>query len=348
MSAAPSSAAPDRAGPAGSFFVSLAVAMGTLLAIEAAYRGSPVDQRLRRGANYVTAKGLEYDKLGGDIVVTGDSRMFHGVIPRVMQQTLAAKTGATYTTFNYGIPSGTTPIFLMAASAAAHHRPPPRVFVIGVTPALFSCCDTVSNVGTAPGVTPPAVPGLFRAAVWANPEEAGAAVAYGASRVLAFRTEISAAYRDVALPKDFVFQDRGWNSMGGRVAPSTQDTRAKGRAAAYAVLMDKSKGAELHALPGRFLAEAIEELQRAGVKVAVIGTPQARQLDWYHDAAHTYFEYLAEVKRVTSEHGVPFVDLNAPPGIASTDFVDGDHLSEPGATIFTRDLAELVVLPLLR
>ena len=79
-----------------------------------------------------------------------------------------------------------------------------------------------------------------------------------------------------------------------------------------------------------------------------MGTPQARQLDWYHDEKHTYFEYINEVKRITAEHGVPFVDMNAPPGIQSTDFMDGDHLSEPGTTIFTKYVATELVAPLLK
>jgi hypothetical protein len=236
----------------------------------------------------------------------------------------------------------------MAAHEAASLKHKPRAFVIGVTPALFSCCDGVGAVGTAPGMTPDAIPAFVRAAWWANTEEAGSAVAVGAARLLASRTEVIAAFRDFALPPAQTYIANGWNPIAGSVSAATQDTRARGRAGAYAELMDKSKGARLRPAPGRFLAAAIRELEDAGVKVADIGTPQARQLDWYHDAAHTYFEYLDTVKRVTADAGVPFVDLDAFPGIENSDFVDGDHLNEAGATKFTRYLAETVVLPLVR
>ena len=123
--------------------------------------------------------------------------------------------------------------------------------------------------------------------------------------------------------------------------------RAVGRAGAYADLMDKSKGASLKPMVPRFLELTLELLKRAGIKPVVIGAPQARQLDYFHDAAHTYFEYLNEVTRITTEQNVPFYDLNAPPGIESADFTDGDHLSEPGANVFTQYLAAEVVAPLL-
>ena len=80
-----------------------------------------------------------------------------------------------------------------------------------------------------------------------------------------------------------------------------------------------------------------------GTKVILLGAPQSRQLDWYHDEKHTYPEYLAVMKKLSDEYGVPFIDLNDPPGIKNTDFVDGDHLSDPGAEIFSKYLAEEVV-----
>jgi hypothetical protein len=329
------------------FLVSFVTMLAVFAAAELFYRDSAVDLKLRKGYNYITAKRIDYETMGGDIVVTGDSRMYHALSPAVMTETLQALKGTRYEMFNYGIPSGTTPIFLMVAHDAATHKPPPRVFILGVTPALFSCCDAVSAAGTQPGVIWSAVPLFLRAGWYAAPDEAASSVFYGASRMMAFRTEISTVSHELNIAPPITFHNRGWYSMGGRINPATQDVRAKGRAGAYAELMDKSKGCELHTMPGRYLAEAIDDLKRHGVKVIVMGTPQARQLDWYHDEKHTYFEYIAEVKRVTSEHGVPFIDMNAPPGIESTDFMDGDHLSEPGTTIFTKYVATEIVAPLL-
>jgi hypothetical protein len=348
MSAAPESPIPPPPSePPGSFGVALLTLLAVVVGVEIFYRSSTLEKKVRKG-NYITAKVDEYAAVQADVVVTGDSRMFHGVIPAVMSATLEERTGKPFHTFNFGVPSGTTPIFLMVAHEAVLHRPPPRAFVIGVTPALFSCCDAVSAVGTAPAARPSAIPSLVRATWWTYPEEAGASVVLGLFRVQAQRTEVLAALRDVTSPAPVSFVNMGWNSMGGRQAPETQNVRARGRAGAYAELMDKEKGAYLHAAPASYLRAAIAELKGAGVRVAVIGTPQARQLDSYHDAAHTYFEYLAAVKGVTSEMGVPFVDLNTFPGLENSDFVDGDHLCEDGARKFTRYLATEVVEPLLR
>lgn len=333
-------------GPA-SFLTAVLVMIAVLATAELFYRDTAIDQRLRQGANYITAKRAQYETVGGDIVVTGDSRMYHAINPQIMQETLQALKGKPYTTYDYGIPSGTTPIFMMVAHDAAIHKPPPKVFILGVTPALFSCCDGVGVAGTQPGVRWSAVPLFLRAAWRTNTEDAGSSVFYGASHLLAFRTEISTAVHDLVLPAPIAFDGRGYYALGNRVSPATQETRARGRAKAYAELMDKSLGITLRPTPGRYLAEAIEDLKHAGVQVIVMGTPQARQLDWYHDEKHTYFEYIAEVKRVTAEHGVPFVDMNDPPGIVSADFMDGDHLSDPGSAIFTKYVATEIVAPYL-
>jgi hypothetical protein len=326
------------------FLISIAVALAALVCIELFFRSSFLDAKLRKDSNYITAKGLDYETQHGDIVVTGDSRMFHAVIPRVMQDVLQETTGKTYTTYNFGIPSGTTPTFLMVAGEVVRLRPRPKVFVIGLNPASFSCCDKVSEVGTAAGVRWTTMPWLVRSTWRDNIEEAGTSIALGASRTLATRTELTAALGAVTLPTPaLTFQDRGWISLGGRVPPAQQEVRAVGRAKAYAELMDKAKGAKLRPMASRYLEATLDLLKRAGIRPIVIGAPQARQLDWFHDESHTYFEYLNEVKRITSERGVQFVDLNAPPGIESTDFIDGDHLSEPGATIFTRYLATDIV-----
>lgn len=52
------------------------------------------------------------------------------------------------------------------------------------------------------------------------------------------RTELTVAVHDLAVPAPLTFQNRGYSSLGGRVAPSVQETRSKGRAIAYADVMD--------------------------------------------------------------------------------------------------------------
>jgi hypothetical protein len=333
-------------GPDG-FLAALAIMLAVCVVAEISYRESVLDLRLRQGANYVTCKSLDYAALGGDIVTHGDSRMFHAINPSVMHQSLWALKGRAYTTYNFGIPSGTMPIALMVAHEAARHKPPPKVFVMGVSPNSFSCCDTVSVASVQNGVRWGAVPSFLKAGWYASTEDALSTPFYGASRLLAFRSELITAVHDITLPPVITFPDRGFVSLGGPVAPATQDVRAKGRAVPYADLMDKSKGATLHAFPCKLLDQAVTELQRAGVNVVIMATPQAGQLEWYLDEKHVYFEYLAEVQRIADKHHVPFVDMHRPRGIDDTDFMDGDHLSEAGGVKFTRLVAAEIVAPLL-
>ncbi|AKU96011.1 hypothetical protein AKJ09_02675 [Labilithrix luteola] len=336
----------EEEGSMKSFLVAFSVMVGTLLCAELMFRESQLLKKIPKGY-HLSAKQEEYRKVGGDIVVTGDSRMFHGVVPSAMTETLKQKTGKTYQLYNMGIPSGTTPIFLIAAHEAARHKPPPKAFVIGVTPALFSCCDTVASLHVSAGVNPENSVLLAQGTILPNTEEAGNSIAYGASRLLQFRTDVVNALKDGTIPPPLSFQDHGWITMGPRLSATTQDTRARGRAVGYADLMDKSKGSAIRKPSVNFVREAVQVLQRAGVKVAIIGTPQSRQLDWYHDHAHVYYEYIDAVQAIANETNVPFVDLNSFPGLENIDFVDGDHLSEPGAVKFTNYLSATVLAPLL-
>ena len=116
MSTKPEPALPsERASEPASFLTSIFVMLAMLAAAEVFYRDTAVDLRMQHSANYITAKRLEYETDGGDIVVTGDSRMYHAFNPHLMQETLQQLKGKTYTAFDFGIPSGTTPIFMMVA-----------------------------------------------------------------------------------------------------------------------------------------------------------------------------------------------------------------------------------------
>lgn len=338
--------APD-APDASSFLLSVAVMILVLIAAELAFRAGPLEPKIRK-ANYITAKAAELKAVpAAEIVSTGDSRMFHGVVPSTMTEALKEQTGEYYRTFNFGVPSATSPIWLLVAHEAARKVPRPKVFLVGVTPAGFSCCDTISAVGTAPAVRPYAAWSIVKSMWRDNPEEAGAAVLLAGSRLLGERTEVIAAYREVTSPNPLSFADMGWVSMGSAVSAQTQDTRARGRAPGYADLMDKKKGAYVHPIPPKLLRELLAVLKGAGIKPIVIETPQARQLDWYHDREHTYFEFLETVKGVSAEMGVPFHNLNDFPGLENGDFIDGDHLCEAGAKKFTRYLAKEVIAPVL-
>ena len=341
----------DEAGePPHTFLIAMGAMLVTLACGELYFRGSPLDDSIEK-ARAVTMKTEAYKHVGGDIVVTGDSRMFHAVVPAVMNETIHSLTGATYTTFNFSSPAATTPVFLMAAHEAARRKNKPRVFVIGLSPVLMSFGDTVEIANVSPLVKWSNVPVLVRATFWSAPEEAAGSVAYASSRLLSQRTDVLIGVRDLKLigPPVGTYEDNwGWVSLGGRTSPEIQNMRAIGRAGAYGALMDKSKGMKPKPLTARYLEVAVRDLQAAGIHAVIMGTPQARQLDVNHDAAHTYFEYLDMVRGISARTGAPFADLNDFPGLENLDFTDGDHLTEGGANKLTRHLATTVIAPLLR
>lgn len=340
----------DPGEPPHTFFVAMGVMIAALGLGELYFRGSPLDESIEK-AREVTMKTTAYRHVGGDIVVTGDSRTFHAVVPSVMNGTLHELTGGTFTTFNFGSPAATPPVFLMAAHEATRHPHKPRVFVIGLSPVHMSFGDTIEIANVSPLVKWSNVPLLVGTTFWYSPEEAAGSIAYASSRLLSQRVDVLIGVRDLKLigPAVGTFEDNhGWISLGGRTTAAVQDVRARGRAVGYGDLMDKSKGHKPLPLAQHYLEVAVRILHAAGIRAVIMGTPQARQLDVNHDAGHNYFEYLAMVKEVSERTGAPFADFNDFPGLENLDFTDGDHLTEGGAIKFTRLLATTVVAPLLR
>jgi len=341
---------PEPGEPPHTFFVAMAVMIVVLGCGELYFRGSPLDDSIEK-ARAVTMKTTAYRHVGGDIVVTGDSRTFHAVVPTVMNATLQDLTGGRFTTFNFASPAATPPVFLMAAHEATRHKHKPRVFVIGLSPVHMSFGDTIEIANVSPLVNWSNVPLLIRTTFWSSPEEAAGSIAYASSRLLSQRVDVIIGVRDLKLigPAAGTFEDNwGWISLGARTTAATQDARARGRAVGYGDLMDKSKGHKPLPLAQRYIEVAVRILHAAGIRAVLMGTPQARQLDVNHDAAHNYFEYLAMMKEVSRRTGAPFVDFNDFPGLENLDFTDGDHLNEGGAIKFTGMLATTVIAPLVR
>jgi hypothetical protein len=139
----------------------------------------------------------------------------------------------------------------------------------------------------------------------------------------------------------------GWVSFGWAVDPGTQNARAIGRAGGYAPYFFPPMHFDREGTH-RYFMYAMERLESAGVKVAIIGTPQARQLDSNNVPTGYYPEYVKYLTEKAHEHGTEFVNFNDFPGLANGDFADGDHLVEMGAEKFSRLLTAHVIVPALR
>ena len=347
-----SDAAGDRPAPQGpaSFLVSAAVLALALSAGELAYRRSTLPAAIAPTDTYQT-KVADYARAGGaDVVVVGSSRVYHGANTPLLSELATRAVGRPVSVYNFGVPAGDLPGYLLTVEDVL--RPGlkrPTLFVFGMSPIEWTCCPTTSEPSSAKWVSavrPRHALGLFLAA--SDPEEAFTDLTVGLFQSYGARTHVLNQVLRGAAPQGRADPGRlGWVSFGWSVDPYTQNVRATGRAEAYRPNFYPPKRFDRGASM-RYFARAMARLEGAGVKVAIVGTPQARQLDRNNDSAGYYPEYVAALEAEARAHGTEFVNFNDFPGLANSDFGDGDHLLEGGSVKFSRALSERVVVPSLR
>lgn len=334
------------------FVIAFVCALGTLLTVDLVFRQSLLSERIELN-DVLRAKRVAYvKKPHTDIVVLGSSRTLHGVNPRVVEATLRER-GVEAQVFNFGVPSGDVPAYLMITGFLLEQPPSrrPGLVVFGLSAAEW---------WYKPGPYPEtAVPSLNRWAAAVRPrdawplftaanhsEEAFTDLTLGAFRLYATRSYVLSRVFDeyvVGAPVD-AGQD-GWLSFGGMTDANTQNVRATGRARGYHELFNPPYTFD-DGTNARYLSKAVDRLRAAGVKVAFYETPQARQLDANHtDPESFYPRYAAHIRAYVEAQGSRYVDLNQFPGLTNLDFVDGDHMCESGAAKFSRVLTERVIEP---
>lgn len=340
---------PPAQGPR-SFLVSAAVLGLALVAGEVAYRRSPLPTAIVPTDTYQT-KVADYVTMGGaDVVVVGSSRMYHGANSPMLAALATQALGRPVSVYNLGVPAGDLPGYLLTVEDVLQPRlKRPALFVFGMSPIEWTCCPTTSVPSSAKWVSavrPRHALGLFFAA--SDAEEAFTDLTVGLFQSYGARTYVLNQVLRGVKPQGHADPGRfGWVSFGWSVDPNTQNVRATGRAEAYRPNFYPPKHFD-RAGSLRYFTRALARLEGAGVKVAIVGTPQARQLDRNNDAAGYYPEYVTALQAEARAHGTEFVNFNDFPGLTNADFGDGDHLLEGGSVKFSRVLSERVIVPSLR
>ncbi len=332
------------------FLVAVASALLCLGAAEAGYRRSGLPELIVPTDVYQAKRRDHAAKGGADVVFVGSSRVYHGVVAPLVARMASEALGQPVTAYNFGVPAGDLPGYLLTAEDVL--RPGlarPRLFVFGMSPIEWTCCPATS-VPSSPkwvaSIRPYHAWPLLASA--SDPEEAFTDLTAGLFHAYAARTHVLNKVRGGRSPEGWAdVGSWGWVSFGYPVDPPTQHWRASGRAEAYRPNFYPPKHFD-RAGTHRYFMAAIARLRSEGVPVAIFGTPQARQLDRNNDAASYYPEYVKYMEKAALEQGSAFVNFTDFPGLVNGDFGDGDHLVESGATKFTRQLTERVVIPALR
>lgn len=336
-----------KRGDVGSFALALAVCALCLALGERRYRKSPLPEAIAKTDTYTT-KIADYTRRGGaDVVIVGSSRIYHGANAPLLSELASNALGKPTTVYNLGVPAGDLPGYVLSVDDVLRSGlKKPRLFVFGMSPIEWTCCPATS-VPSSPkwiaAVRPRHAWTLFASA--SDPEEAFTDLTLGLFQSFGARTHVLASVLRDTPPQGVANPgDLGWASFGWAVSPSVQASRAEGRANAYRPNFYPPKHFD-RAGSDRYFRAALARLEGAGVSVAVVGTPQARQLDINNDAASYYGEYVAYLTAQAEAHGTTFVNYNDFPGLTNADFGDGDHLLVGGSIKFSRLLSEEVIVP---
>jgi hypothetical protein len=333
------------------FVVSMVVMLAILISLDVAHRVSQTSEQIDKSMHFQAKRAVFESPKKRDIVVVGSSVIGEGLNPDAVSARVKEVTGRTMTTFNFGTPAGS---FIAAAFVADSivQRPRnlrPSIFVVTVSPMEFSCCpqvETPSNVKYTPIIRlSDIVPMAMAAPTF---DEKCAVVGLGLSRLMATRASVRRALLDFQGPDGpITFPENGGGGGFGAVDPATQDHHAKSRAASYRSFMMKPRTIDKEFTISYFRS-IVHRLNAAGVEVAFVGGPQARQMDVLDGPDSIYPEYIETAEALGKELGIGFVNMRAFDGLENTDFVDGDHLNSGGAVKFAKALADRVVIPIVR
>lgn len=338
---------PRSASGARGLALSALVALAVVVAADQGFRRTSLREGLEGESLYrAKARELEEGARPIDLLVTGDSRILHGVDPRALESELDAAGIPGLRAYNAGL-SGAPPIAQLALIRRALGRAvPPRAVAIGLSPYMFS---SAIHRGTARE----AIATLYRISDLPAAARAGASAEELATALF---SELFAAERVRPRLLEVLLQGRpvkprvetGTAGFVGYapVSAATQAERGRTRGLAYrkelwppATLGNENQG---------YLREALRALAEARVPVLLVGTPAASQMELSYGPTSLREAHLAYLRAIAAEHGVAFVDLERAPGVTDDDFVDGDHLDRDGAAKLARVLARDHLAPLLR
>jgi hypothetical protein len=317
--------------------------VATLLAGEVAMRASGLARRMREENSYIQ-KADSYR--GADVVMTGDSRILHGFDPRTAEGVLQSHLGQPVSVFNAGM-SGAPPMAQLAwVRRFLSTQPRPRLVLMGISPYMFSSkivrAQARESLHTLWRIQD--LPAALRAG--AGPEELSTIFANDLSEAFRFRARVV----DVVLRRQTLGKSHDGDNGGfvafGTVPPAAQDARARGRGMAYRTeLWPPATFGNEHM---RYFEEALRSLKAANIPVIVVNTPSASQVNLAYGPRSLYPRHIEWLKATAAKYGARYFDAQHVPVLQDSDFVDGDHLSGPGAAKLTEYMAEQAMVPALR
>ncbi len=328
-------------------YVALATFAALLALLEAGFRASEMGRRLV-AESYYTLEARRYTASAGyDIAIVGDSRVLHGVDPRVVGRVLREDTGRSISVWNAGLPGAPPMAHLAWIERFLTHAHRPRLVVLSISPNAFGSLlpDPPARESLTAIYRVRDLPAALRAG--ASVEDLATITTANLFQTFTYRARLlrillhGEGLMGAAIPGI-----QGYGPIAA-VTPAEQDARARHRLLGYANEMHQMSAHFGNEQIGYF-RESLRRLREAGIRTLLMNSPSSTQLDAAYGPQSLYARHMAFVRGEARAYGVPFFDVEHSPAIRDTDFTDGDHLSVEGAARFSEWLARTILVPVVR
>ena len=318
--------------------VSLVTLFVAMLLCELGFRASTIGHRLAV-ENIYTVKANAYSHSAGyEVAIIGDSRIMHGVDPRVVEHALQELLGRPVSVWNAGL-SGAPPMAHLAwVERILSHPNPPRLVVLSISPNQFSTllADPPARESLTAMYRLRDVPDALLAG--APVEDLATITTVNLLSTVRYRARVlDLLLRGQGLRGEVNSGIQGFGPLGA-VTADVQDARARHRLIGYQWEMDRRVASFGNEQMGYFLL-CLKRLHDAHIRTIVMNSPAASQLDPALGPMSFYRQHIAFVQREARAYGDQYVDALHSPVLTDGDFTDGDHMSSPAAARFSDWLA---------
>ncbi|MEI8256668.1 MAG: hypothetical protein WCJ30_13420 [Deltaproteobacteria bacterium] len=328
-------------------YASLVTFAALLALLELGFRASTLGRRCPTDSYYTLEAGRYSASAGFDIAIVGDSRVLHGVDPRVVERVLREQTGRSLSVWNAGLPGAPPMAHLAWIERFLSHPHRPRLVMLSISPNAFG--SLLPDPPSRESLT-----AIYRLRDLTAARRAGASVEDLATITTAnlfhlfnYRARLLRIVLNgegVAAPT--VPGIQGYGPIAS-VTPDVQDSRARHRLLGYANEMHRMSAHFGNEQIGYF-RECLRRLREAGIRTVLMNSPSSTQLDAAYGPESMYAQHMAFVRAEARAYGLPFIDVEHSPAITDADFTDGDHLSVQGAARFSEWLARVHIAPVVR
>jgi hypothetical protein len=319
-----------------------------LAGLEIAFRVSDLRRRLDAEETFVSMEdNLAAAAVAPDVIAIGNSRVYHGVDPSIIERLVKRHARREIVAWNLGRGGIIATAQLAMLRRALDGPRPPRLVLLYVEPAGFlryTSPELGYEVLTKPWRLGD-LPSLVRAG--AGAEELFEVAAGALLSTMRHRGRILDVLVRGERPGKAEPMGRHGFKSPRPVNGETQHKLAVKRGEKYRKQYDgPSSGYRLSELKLGSLRESLRLCREAGVKAVIVASPSTATVRKMASGPKTVVPLFDRaMKAIAREARVPYLDHSSPPVLTDDNYADGNHMDRIGAARYTTWLTYEVILP---